>query len=212
MGQTTSCHSVSHWQEGAEDIDENNDEEQYYEAATLHPTLLTSEPVWQDKQKLPLTAYETSSQTRFQQIPHTVSLAAGVDRLDPVIVQQFLESGQCILVDVRGDDRSAGTIEGAVHVPAIGGAPFTIRIQEYVRQWAEEPLIIFHCQFSAHRAPQSANSYRELAPSHQRVAVMDGGFRGWESSGLPVEKGLGNQQHSNAYALQQGMQIARSAL
>merc|ERR1712232_285529 len=103
-----------------------------------------------------------------------------------------------------------GTIEGAVHVLAIDAVPFALRIQEYVRQWKEQPLVIFHCQYSAHRAPQCANWYREQAPEYQRVAIMDGGFRGWESRGLPFQQctqGLGGQQHSNMYALQQGMQF-----
>jgi rhodanese-related sulfurtransferase len=218
MGQRTSCHKISdvysiHWEEAEDEPDQIDGIEEHYEVVVSHPTLLMS-PANKLKKSFPLTAYETSSKTRFQQIPHTVPLAAGVDRLDPITVQQLLETGQCILVDVRGDDRSAGTVEGAVHVPAIGGVPFAIRIQEYVRQWAEQPLIVFHCQYSAHRAPQSANDYRKQAPDHQLVAIMDGGFRGWESSGLPVEggmQGLGVQQHSNAYALQQGMQLALSA-
>merc|ERR1719491_974850 len=159
----------------------------------------------------PQPSYQTSSSSKFQVLPHTVPLAAGVDRLDPVIVQQLVRSGQCILVDVRGEDRSAGTIEGSVHVPAIDAVPFASKIPDLVRQWANQPLVIFHCQYSAHRAPQCANWYREQAPEHQRVAILDGGFRGWESLGLPVQQGkqgLGCQQNSNMYAVHQGMQFA----
>jgi len=67
--------------------------------------------------------------------------------------------------------------------------------------WRHQPLIIFHCQYSAHRAPQCANWYREQAVQSQRVAIMDGGFRGWEATGLPVQGG-GDQ----TYNLLQGVQ------
>lgn len=129
------------------------------------------------------------SKSRFAELPRTVPLALGVERLDPVMVQQLLRSGGCVLVDVRGDDRTCGTIEGAVHVPAIDAEPFPARVQELVKSWRNQPLIIFHCQYSAHRAPQCAAWYREQATQNQRVAIMDGGFRGWESTGLPVQRG-----------------------
>jgi len=183
--------------------------QQFEPQSALHQPhrMAPTEPVatWQEP------SYQTSSSSRFQQIPHTVPLASGVDRLDPVVVEQFLKSRQCILVDVRGDDRVAGTIEGAIHVPAIDAVPFAIRVQECARQWKNHSLVIFHCQYSAHRAPQCANEYRDHAPASQRVAIMDGGFRGWESLGLPVQQGTasGGQQHStNMYALQQGMRFA----
>jgi Cdc25 family phosphatase len=176
---------------------------QGHQKQPTEPTATTPQPM-----------YQTSSTSRFQQIPNPVPLSHGVDRLDPVVVQQFLKSRQCILVDVRGDDRVAGTIEGAIHVPAIDAVPFALRLQECVRQWKNKPLVIFHCQYSAHRAPQCANLYKEQAPQHQRVAVMDGGFRGWESLGLPVQQGiqgLDGQHSTNMYALQQGMQFAHLA-
>merc|ERR1712008_302490 len=47
--------------------------------------------------------------------------------------------------------------------------------------------VIFTCQYSAHRAPQCANWYREKTDHRQRVAVLSGGFRGWEATGLPVK-------------------------
>merc|ERR1711865_721789 len=126
---------------------------------------------------------------RFAEVPNTVSLAANVERLDPVDVQMLLKSGGCILVDVRGDDRASGTIDGTVNVKAIDNVPFASKVPELVQTWRNAPLIVFHCQYSAHRAPTCANWYREQAPQNQRVAIMDGGFRGWESSGLPVASG-----------------------
>lgn len=132
-----------------------------------------------------------ASRTRFAEVPNTVPLTSGVERLDPAIVQELLRSGSCVLVDVRGDDRACGTIDGAINVRAIDKVPFNARVPDLVQSWKHHPLIIFHCQYSAHRAPQCANWYREQAAQSQRVAIMDGGFRGWEASGLPVHGGSG---------------------
>eukprot|EP00971_Amphidinium_carterae_P113351 2245635-Amphidinium_carterae.1 len=30
-----------------------------------------------------------------------------------------------------------------------------------MRQWADQPLVVFTCQYCAHRAPQCANWYKE---------------------------------------------------
>merc|ERR1712159_677162 len=56
-----------------------------------------------------------------------------------------------------------------------------------IEKWKDESLIVFTCQYSAHRAPQCANWYREKAPPKQRVAIMSMGFRGWEGLGLPIK-------------------------
>ena len=74
-----------------------------------------------------------------------------------------------------------------MHVPAIGTNSILGRLPELARQWADEPLIIFFCQYSAHRAPQCANWYRNAADAKQRVAILAGGFRGWEAVGLPCK-------------------------
>jgi anaerobic selenocysteine-containing dehydrogenase len=104
--------------------------------------------------KCPLmTKLSTSSASRFQELPNTVALAPGVERIDPEVVRELLRNRECVLIDVRGDDRSSGTIEGATHVPAIGPVPFTARIPEHVQLWQSQQLVIFHCQYSAHRNP-----------------------------------------------------------
>ena len=33
-----------------------------------------------------------------------------------------------------------------------------------------------------------ANFFRKSCPSKQRVIVLEGGFRGWEANGLPVQQ------------------------
>merc|ERR1719247_621495 len=129
---------------------------------------------------------ETAAKSRFAELPNTVPLAAGVERLDPRVVHELLKKGGCVLVDVRGDDRAVGTINGAINVKAVDTVPFASKVPDLLQQCRNQPLIVFHCQYSAHRAPTCANTYRQHADNKQRVAIMDGGFRGWESSGLPV--------------------------
>jgi rhodanese-related sulfurtransferase len=140
--------------------------------------------------------------TRFQEVPNTVPLAAGVERLDPTVVQDLLRNNRCVLVDVRGDDRASGTIQGSVHIKAVDTVPFESKIPGMVQSFSSQPLVIFHCQYSAHRAPSCANWYREHAAPNQRVAIMDGGFRGWESTGLPVHQGSAPQQNMMPLGIQ----------
>lgn len=136
--------------------------------------------------------------------------AAGVERLEPETVYQHLKNGTCVLVDLRDKDRSAGLIEGAVHVPAVDAVPFQSRLPDLVRQWRHFGLVVFTCQYSAHRGPTCANSYREQAHTSQRVAILSGGFRGWEGKGLPVQHAASGAKGLAAdnYAVMQGMKFA----
>merc|ERR1711976_1022273 len=52
-------------------------------------------------------------------VPNKVPTVAGVEHLDAEIVQNLMQNRQCLLVDLRGDDRASGLIEGATHEPAI---------------------------------------------------------------------------------------------
>jgi len=98
-----------------------------------------------------------------------------------------MQDGKCLLVDVRGEDRCTGIIEGAVDEPALDAIPFPVKVPGLVKRWADQLFIIFLCQHSAHRAPQCANWYRIHAPMRQRVGILSGGFRAWELIGLPVQ-------------------------
>eukprot|EP00929_Paragymnodinium_shiwhaense_P031424 TRINITY_DN17607_c0_g1_i2.p1 TRINITY_DN17607_c0_g1~~TRINITY_DN17607_c0_g1_i2.p1 ORF type:complete len:1006 (+),score=217.19 TRINITY_DN17607_c0_g1_i2:93-3110(+) len=145
------------------------------------------------------------------QCPHRVPTTANVEHLDPISVYNMMRDSQCVLVDVRGEDRAAGIIEGAVHIPAIASTLFTQRIPELLQQWAGVPLIVFTCQYSAHRAPQCANWYRMRAPGTQRVGILSGGFRNWEALGLPVAAAAHGEQAAQAddLALRLGSQFAQ---
>lgn len=154
-------------------------------------------------------------------LPNVVATSAGVEHIEPEQVQALLRAGACLLVDVRGGDRNTGWIEGAVHVPAIDTVPFLTKVPELAQRWADEQLVVFHCQYSAHRAPQCANWYRERASPSQRVGILSGGFRAWEGWGFPCQRPApvgaaaagvgGDAAAADAYAIRQGLQIARQA-
>ncbi|CAE8600658.1 unnamed protein product [Polarella glacialis] len=147
-------------------------------------------------------------------IPNTVPTVEGVDHLHPLEVAHLLSCRGCILVDVRGEDRKSGLIGGAVHEPAIGDIPFVTRAPALAQRWAGETLVVFTCQYSAHRAPQCANWYRPHAGPGQRVAILEGGFRGWEAAGLKVTLATPDALEStmaDAYALEVGMNFAATA-
>lgn len=146
--------------------------------------------------------------------PNRVPTIAGIEHLEPMTVHDLLQEQKCIVIDLRGEDRAAGLIEGAVHVPAIDKVPFLTRVPDLASRWTDEKLVVFTCQYSAHRAPQCANWYREHANPAQRVAILSGGFRGWESVGLPVAKLPGSAidaQVADEKALQLGSQLVQSA-
>ncbi|CAE7725662.1 ACR2.2 [Symbiodinium microadriaticum] len=141
-----------------------------------------------------------------------VPLNKGVERLSAQEVHQLLRAGLCVLVDVRACDRASGRIQGAVHEPTTFQAPLLNRVPELVDKFAKEKLVIFHCQYSMHRGPQCANWYRERAPTTQRVAILEGGFRGWEGQHLPVLREQPMDAHSqgkaDVYALSMGRRLA----
>jgi len=155
-------------------------------------------------------------QQRFPVLPNTVPLVDGVDRLEPEEVHRLLCKGDCLLVDVRGEDRACGWIAGSVHFPAVEQGEWVLgaRLAELSNAWSSKHLIIFHCQYSCHRAPHCANAYKEHASPGQRVGLLAGGFRGWEQCGRPTQKPLVHscaEKGADAFALLQGLECARQA-
>eukprot|EP00931_Biecheleriopsis_adriatica_P091565 TRINITY_DN65449_c0_g1_i1.p1 TRINITY_DN65449_c0_g1~~TRINITY_DN65449_c0_g1_i1.p1 ORF type:complete len:951 (-),score=180.77 TRINITY_DN65449_c0_g1_i1:64-2916(-) len=160
-------------------------------------------------------AASTAAENALPQIPNAVPVVEDVENMDPAQVHELMKNRKCLLVDLRGDDRASGLIEGATHEPAIGSVPFPTRVPNLVQQWADQSLVVFTCQYSAHRAPQCANWYRQVASPQQRVGILKGGFRGWEAQGLPVQSPLVADQHLQAaadqVALNAGAKIATVA-
>ena len=89
-----------------------------------------------------------------------------------------------VVIDLRGEDRAAGTIAGTHPIPALD---FLKNMEKWCAEFKGKPIVAFFCQYSAHRAPTVANLYRKDCHPTQRVVVIEGGFRGWEAQKLPVQ-------------------------
>ena len=143
----------------------------------------------------------------------TVECEDGVERLDPDEVLYDLHAKQCVLVDVRGNDRASGYIDESIHVPCTTEDPFYPKVQKLVEKLTDESLVVFTCQYSCHRAPTCANWYRAKAPKEQRVAVLEGGFRGWEAAGFPVRKdNFVDEEAADKHAVEEGARVATKQL
>lgn len=145
-------------------------------------------------------------------MPNRVPTVEGVEHIDPETVYDLIRTRSCVLIDLRGDDRAAGVIEGSVHEPAIDTVPFWNKVPGMVQKFSTENLVIFTCQYSAHRAPQCANWYRDQADPRQRVGILSGGFRGWEALGLPVQplqQSAIDSKSADDFAMQQGVYFVR---
>ncbi|CAK0887246.1 unnamed protein product, partial [Prorocentrum cordatum] len=100
--------------------------------------------------------------------PHRVATIPNVEHLTPDAVRSLLSEEKCLLVDLRGEDRIAGLIEGALHVPAAGVGGFLGRCPELVEQWAEpaRPLPAMGVSRpSCHSAP-APGALRAWLPGH----------------------------------------------
>jgi rhodanese-related sulfurtransferase len=142
-----------------------------------------------------------------------LSLGA-MESVQPDAAHQLLKGGDCVLVDVRDEDRAAGLIQGSMHVPAVDVVPFPDKVPDLVRRLAEYACVLFTCQYSRHRAPQCAKWYRDHADPAQRVGVLSGGFRGWEAQGLPIvreAKTHAEAQAADSIAIQHGEQFVKQA-
>lgn len=170
-------------------------------------------PIKLSPAQTPIKAFPTRSYVP-PHVPNRVPTIPGVEHLEPITVYNLLrEGGNCILVDLRSDDRAAGLIEGALHIPAVGNGCFPARLPELTKEWANQELVILTCQYSAHRAPQCANWYRQQTHAGQRVAILSGGFRGWEGNGFPVQAYSDEKKPMNTVddlALQLGKQFLES--
>ena len=47
-----------------------------------------------------------------------------------------------VVVDLRGQDRATGLIEGTINVPAM---ELLAKLQEFAGAWQEKPIVAFFC-------------------------------------------------------------------
>jgi Cdc25 family phosphatase len=89
-----------------------------------------------------------------------------------------------LIIDVRGDDFFVGNIPGCRHIPS---HEFLESACEFVKEFEQIPLLVFHCALSQVRGPKCMQRYRTLRDQQaststaQRVRVLRGGFANWLS-------------------------------
>ena len=86
-------------------------------------------------------------------------------------------------------DYIGGHIKGSLHTPI---DLLDVLLPSLVRRCKDKEVVVFHCSLSQQRGPTAARRYllerdtilkaqgQEVPAASQRVAVLDGGFSGWQ--------------------------------
>ncbi len=99
--------------------------------------------------------------------------------VDPQTLEQWLESGQAVLVDVREPfEHASERIPGAVLIPLSKFTP------ESVRERFGDRRVVFHCR-SGKRSHKAAS---QLATQGQQAFHLAGGIEAWKAAGKRVER------------------------
>lgn len=99
--------------------------------------------------------------------------------IDPATVQRWLESGDCIVVDVReADEHRRESIPGTSH-QALTRFDAPRACDGGARR------VVFHCK-SGRRSADAASRAALHAGSDVQVYTMTGGIEAWKAAGLPV--------------------------
>ena len=111
----------------------------------------------------------------------TIATKADIPRVTPAELAPLLESGDAVVLDVRGSvPYKLGRIAGAKWVP-LG------KIGELAESLPKDKLLVAYCTCGAEEL--SLEAALVLAQKHgfERVAVLKGGYPAWKDAGLPVE-------------------------
>ena len=112
-----------------------------------------------------------------------------VTNLTPEQVATELAGGDILLVDVRepGERLQNGAISGAVHAPRGMLEFYADPASPYHRpEFDPARRTILYCAAGS-RSALAADALRQLG--YASVAHLDGGLRGWQEAGRPVEPG-----------------------
>jgi rhodanese-related sulfurtransferase/SHS2 domain-containing protein len=107
------------------------------------------------------------------------------DRIEPEVLQEYLEAGQAHVVDARPEPerlRSDEQIPQALPIDPGSGA----RMDRALLALPREKLLVAYCDEPGHAASaQVARRARELGRGD--ASVLEGGLRAWKAAGLPTE-------------------------
>jgi len=128
--------------------------------------------------------FEIAEEPKLLEVQHAnpAPVPQGVEQVGPGELAAQLESGLPLaLIDVRDTDQvDQGRIAGSTHIPR----GFLELKVETAFPDKSQPVVVY--DQDASRAPGAAASLRAL--DYQQVAVLTGGFAGWEAAGKPVDK------------------------
>lgn len=112
---------------------------------------------------------------------------AQIENLDPAAVEDEIQNGDAVLVDIRdaAEREENGSIPGAVHIPR-GMLEFRADTTSPYHQPPLDPdrRVILHCA-SGGRSALAAQTLQEMG--YARVAHLDGGINAWKEAGKSVE-------------------------
>ncbi len=104
-----------------------------------------------------------------------------MQNVDPLTLKSWLDAGQAVLVDVRENHEHADkSIPGAKAVPLARVAAATLPPHH-------DKKLVLHCGGGG----RSAKACEKLASELPGIETynLEGGIRGWEAAGLPVQPG-----------------------
>ncbi len=117
-----------------------------------------------------------------EQPQSTESSNCMVADVDPATLEQWLESGQTVLVDVREPiEHATEHIPGAVLIPLSKFTP------ESVRERFADRRVVFHCR-TGKRSHKAASQY---AREGEQAFHLAGGIEAWKAAGKRVERSAG---------------------
>ena len=93
----------------------------------------------------------------------------------------WLNSGECLLIDVREvDEYAAGHIRGA------NLCPLSTFHQSFTLETAPQyKKLVFQCR-SGKRSDTACHIVAELHPEHDGIYNLEGGIMAWMAAGLPI--------------------------
>jgi rhodanese-related sulfurtransferase len=113
---------------------------------------------------------------------------AQIENLNPQQVNEEISKGNATLIDIREAEelKQNGSIPGSVHAPR-GMLEFYAddSLPYHKPEFDKNKRIILHCA-SGGRSALAAATLKQMG--YENVAHLDGGFKAWKESGLPVSE------------------------
>lgn len=137
--------------------------------------------------RTPLFMNDTVYENHIPQIEQT-AVGDGVARISISELEEVVQgSAPYVIVDCRYDyENAGGHIRHAIHAPKKQQLE---KLFEQLNHQTPKPVVVFHCEYSQHRAPRACRYWRTLdrksniypSLSFPQVYVLEGGYRSFVS-------------------------------